>query len=312
MVESERMIGDVVEWTNFPVESTLAHGRVQLTIGRAGAREPRALVSAGVHGDEGPWSALAIRRLLETTPVGDLMGSVALVPMANPLAVEADSRNAPVDGLNLNAVFPGRASGTYTERVARILTDEALRGVSVVLDCHGGGSWNINSFVYRLPGSEELAQSLGAPLILDGVDSSTTLVGYARALGAQAAWIEIGGRGAREAERVEFLASALKKALRRSGVLVGEGHEDQAVVVGSAKVALTTSCAGVYEPVLREDDLGSVVPMGCLVGRLLDPVTCEVIEEYYSPYDRSFVALLRPTLAVVEGAGKVVAMLARV
>jgi hypothetical protein len=82
--------------------------------------------------------------------------------------------------------------------------------------------------------------------------------------------------------------------------------------VGTAKTALMTSTAGIYRPAIRERGLGSVVEAGTVVGELLDPVSSEVIEQFATPYERSGIALLRPTLARIEGPGKVVAMVADV
>ena len=59
-------------------------------------------------------------------------------------------------------------------------------------------------------------------------------------------------------------------------------------------------------------DLGTIVDEGTVIGELLDPVTSDVIEEFLAPYDRNELALLRPTLARIEAAGQVVAMVADV
>jgi hypothetical protein len=51
---------------------------------------------------------------------------------------------------------------------------------------------------------------------------------------------------------------------------------------------------------------------GTLIGELLDPVTSQVIQEFVAPYERTCLALLRPTIARVEAPGKVVAVAADV
>ena len=39
---------------------------ILLRIGRLGENHPRALIVAGIHGDEQPWSGLAIRKMLSS------------------------------------------------------------------------------------------------------------------------------------------------------------------------------------------------------------------------------------------------------
>ncbi len=87
---------------------------------------------------------------------GELTGTLRVVPVAHPLATEADARQTEFDLLDLNNSFPGDENGTHTQRLARLLAAKVLDGSDVVLDVHGGGSWNVNCFVYRFPGSHEL------------------------------------------------------------------------------------------------------------------------------------------------------------
>ncbi len=43
----------------------------------------------------------------------------------------------PIDGKNLNRLFPGRADGTVSDRIAHTLT-EIMRRADVVVDVHSG------------------------------------------------------------------------------------------------------------------------------------------------------------------------------
>ena len=136
---------DALQWKRFPIPTGAASSQIDLTVGEVGSGSPLALVTAGVHGDEGPWGAWAIRKLLEQTLMDELVGTLRIVPTSNPLAMEADSRNAPLDVLDLNRVFPGDAKGSHTERLAAVLVEQAVTGADVVIDLHGGGSWCVNT-----------------------------------------------------------------------------------------------------------------------------------------------------------------------
>src|SRR5438045_641338 len=95
-------LNEIVIWERLPVPAGAAVGQVELAIGHVGSGHPVALITAGIHGDEGPWGAWAIHKLLEQTATTRLIGSLLVVPVANPLAMEADTRNAPVDTLDVN------------------------------------------------------------------------------------------------------------------------------------------------------------------------------------------------------------------
>ncbi len=162
-------IKDSVVWEALSVPASAAVGSISVRIGRVGTGSPKALLTASVHGDEGPWGARAIWRLLERTPLSDLKGTLRVAPVANPLAMEADSRYAALDVLDLNSTFPGNPNGTHTQRLAAMLAAHAVDGADVVLDVHGGGSWCVNCFVYRFEGSHDLADWIGAPFVIAGL-----------------------------------------------------------------------------------------------------------------------------------------------
>ncbi len=312
MGASGRTLADEIVWREHPVPASLAHGTVNVRVGSVGSGGPVGLLAASVHGDEGPWGTLAVNRLLERTPVEELTGVLRVVPVAHPLATEADERHSDLDLLDLNSVFPGDPNGSHTQRLAAVLAEHAVDGADVVLDVHGGGSWNVNCFTYRFPGGHELADWIGTPLVLDGPDRPTSLTGHARAGGAVAVWIEMGGAGEHELARADVVTDGLRRALGKTGVLTPADLPDARPLVGAAKQPLAADRAGIYLPTLREGDLGAVVPAGTVIGQLLDPVSSQVTQTFTAPYPRTALALLRPTIARIEGPGKVVALVAEV
>ncbi|MER9300810.1 succinylglutamate desuccinylase/aspartoacylase family protein [Mesorhizobium sp. M0621] len=96
---------------------------------------PRLLITGGNHGDEleGP---IVARRLVEWLPESQTCGTVIIAPEINPLALKAWTRNTPVDGKNLNRVFPGRADGSVSERIADAVSRVLLPMVDTVFDLH--------------------------------------------------------------------------------------------------------------------------------------------------------------------------------
>ena len=312
MTSEARTLRDAIVWEDHLIPSTLANRTVAVRVGRVGAGHPVGVLPASVHGDEGPWGTLAINRLLEQTPLSELAGCLRIVPVANPLATELDARQSDLDLLDLNNAFPGDTNGTHTQRLAAVLAVQVLDGADVVLDVHGGGSWNINCFTYRFPGSHELAEWIGTPLIHEGPDRPTSLTGYARSRGATAVWIEMGGRGDREEDRAATVTAGLRRALGKAGVLSEAGIAPGRGLVARRQIALCTASPGIYLPIKREADLGTIVVQGTLIGQLLDPISSEILESFHAPYAKSALALLRPTMARIEGPGKVVAIVSDV
>ncbi|TIU92189.1 MAG: peptidase M14, partial [Mesorhizobium sp.] len=99
---------------------------------------PRLLITGGCHGNEleGP---IVARRIIDWLPGAQTCGTVIILPELNPLAVQAWSRNTPIDGFNLNRVFPGRADGSVTERIADAVSRLLLPMADTVLDLHSFG-----------------------------------------------------------------------------------------------------------------------------------------------------------------------------
>ena len=104
---------------------------------RSAAAGPTITLLGGVHGDELE-GVMATSILLDR--LADLLcGEVRVVPRANPSAVAGCNRESIVDDKNLARCFPGDPAGSYTDRVAHVLTEEAIRGVDGLIDLHSSG-----------------------------------------------------------------------------------------------------------------------------------------------------------------------------
>lgn len=292
----------IIEWQRIPIGAGAAAAQVDLAIGTVGSGSPTALIATGVHGDEGPWGAWAVHKLLSTVSTDELRGSLRIVPVANPLAMEADARNAPLDTLDLNRVFPGSADGSHTERLAAALVAHAVKGAEVVIDIHGGGSWCVNAFAFKFAGSEALAEAVGAPFIAPGVERTVTLTGYARtAFNATVAAIEMGGRSQYESLWADRIASGLRRVLGVAGVLTPMPETALASTPVGPSAVLRPSRGGIFMPEVHADMVGTIVPAGTVLGHLLDPVTHQAVETFRAPYPQTALLLLRPMVARIEG-----------
>ncbi len=97
------------------------------------------LVNGATHGDEYEGPTL-LRTWAERWRPRRLAGTVVFVPVLNEAAFFAGQRCAPVDGANLARVFPGKANGSPTERLAHLFDTQLLAQCTHYADLHSAGA----------------------------------------------------------------------------------------------------------------------------------------------------------------------------
>jgi len=99
---------------------------------------PTILFNAGLHGGEyeGPVSLMKLGHQLQPE---DVQGRVIIIPALNLPAVVAGQRVSPIDGKDMNRVFPGVWNGTITQVVAHYVHEVLLPLCDAVIDLHAGG-----------------------------------------------------------------------------------------------------------------------------------------------------------------------------
>ena len=99
---------------------------------------PTAILTGANHGDEyeGP---VALAKLANSLAPEEIIGRVIIVPFFNFPAFRAGRRTSPLDGGNMNRLFPGRPDGTPTEKMADYFQRHLLPITDFVLDIHAGG-----------------------------------------------------------------------------------------------------------------------------------------------------------------------------
>lgn len=115
-------------WANLLIPITVLNNGTGKTI----------LAMAGNHGDEYP-GQIAILKLARELEASHIQGRVILIPALNMPAAKAATRLSPLDGKNMNRVFPGQPQGTVTEMIAHYVTTVLFPLTDVVIDIHTGG-----------------------------------------------------------------------------------------------------------------------------------------------------------------------------
>lgn len=295
-------------WHEIKLTAHAASRTIPLMYGEVGTEGKRVTMIAGTHGDEGPWSALAIKELLQH-PLSELKGRIRVIFTANALAAEVNARNSWIDSPNsfdLDSCFPGNPNGSHSERVAAAITP-LLTDSDVILDLHGGGSWCVNAFVKRFEGSESIAEDMEAPFISSAPNKPGGLTSYAKTLGIQVTNVEVGGCSKDEMLWCRRIAKGLERVLYNLGVLDLESPPapaKQSISVSKTE-AVRSRMGGIFVPTLREETVGTVVPGGTEMGKILDLHTLEELEIFSAPYTQTAMMLLRPEICVVEGSALV-------
>jgi len=297
-------IYESITWHEIPITANSAARHIPLVYGEVGTEGTRITLVAGTHGDEGPWSALAMKKLLRH-PIENLKGRIRVIPTANALAAEANTRNSTIDspnGFDLDSCFPGTVEGSHTQRLAGHLTP-LLEDSDVIIDLHGGGSWCVNAFVKRFEGSEDLATDMGAPFITNAPNKPGGLTTHARTLGIKVVNVEVGGRSGAEMYWLDQIVIGMERALYNMDVLsldTPPSPPEPATEVSSTS-AMRAEVGGIFVPTLNHEAVGTIVPEGTELGKILDLHTLEELEVFTAPYPQTAMMLLRPEICVVEG-----------
>ncbi|MEU3692625.1 succinylglutamate desuccinylase/aspartoacylase family protein [Streptomyces narbonensis] len=265
------------------VAADLGTVTVELPVTRVrGARPgPRVVITAGMHGGEFTGVEAAVRLAAVLRPE-DVNGEVTICPVANPPAVY-DGRLgvSPLDGVNINRVFPGDPHGRPTERLAAWHTAHLIAGADVYVDLHSGGiDESLRDFTgYRLTGeprldarTRALARAIGIEDVILGL---TTEGGNSHASAARrgvpALLVEAGQRGDRDPTAAARLVDGLLRLLGRAGVTdrpAGDADAPTEIHEWLWAASVTAETTGLWYPAVTA---GDDVTAGQPLGHLLDP-----------------------------------------
>ncbi len=236
---------------------------------------PCVLLTGGSHGDE-PEGPIALGELAKSLEASEVRGQVIIVPELNAPAVAASTRLSPLDGKNMNRVFPGDPRGTVTERIAHFIHAECVSRATAVVDIHSGGrslefvpTTLVHAFDDEVRTKETLAlaRAFGAPhaLVVSELDDQGMLDTEVERAGKLFLSTELGG-GGRVTPRTASLASAgARNVLRHLGALEGEpaaSAETRVLRVPDEGFVIATD-DGLFEPTVS---LGENVTHGQVVG----------------------------------------------
>ncbi len=190
---------------------------------------PGAILTGANHGDEyeGP---IALQDLANRIDVDRVRGRVFIMPMMNYPAFLGAARVSPIDNLNMNRIFPGKADGSITQLIADYITRELLPMCDFVLDIHSGGktleflpfaAYHELEDKSQQAACEAATLAFGAPwyLSLIEIDAGGMYDTQAEAMGKVFVSTELGGGGTSTAFTAEIGKRGVHNFLVHAGIL---------------------------------------------------------------------------------------------
>jgi len=259
-----------------------AYGAIMIPISVvANGDGPTVLLTGGNHGDEyhGP---LALTKLVNTIDSGDVTGRIIVVPYMNHPAFTGAARNSPIDGANLNRVFPGSPTGSVTQKIADYLTRYLLPISDAVLDIHDGGKTlefipMAASHVLDDKEAEatnwEAAVAFGAPFATKLVELD--MLGMWDAVvedsGTPFVSTEMAGGGTTRPASMAITESGVRNLLHHWGVLAGAAQPSTSTVldIPDSGAYLISENEGILDWLV---ELGDPIAPGQVVARVYNTV----------------------------------------
>jgi uncharacterized protein len=256
--------------------------RIPISILHGRTPGPVLALIAGVHGQEYT-PILALQRLRTAIDPATLTGTVIMVHVANmPSFTARTIYYSPADGKNLNRVFPGRADGTVSERIADRLTRDVIARATHLVDIHSGdGNESLRPYVYWITtGPAEVADTGRKMALASGFDhividrgrptdpaASVYLSNTAILRGKPALTVESGFLAVSDEASIAKIEHAVAGWLKLLGMrATGPDPVDRPVWIDRSEV-LTSKFTGIFYPAVER---GHTVSEGSLVGRVTD------------------------------------------
>jgi predicted deacylase len=250
---------------------------------------------AGTHGMEYA-PIVALQRLRRGIDPSTLGGTIIMVHVANmPSFLGRTIYYSPADGKNLNRVFPGKADGTLSERIADSITREVIARATHVIDIHcGDGNESLRPYVYWITtGPKEVADAGRRLALASGFDhivvdrgrptdpaQSIYLSNTAILRGKPALTVESGYLAATDEESIARIERAVAGWLKELGMRADGPPPVSAPVWIERSEVLTSSATGMFYAAVER---GHSVAAGTVLGRVTD-FHGNVLQEVKAPF----------------------------
>ncbi len=240
-----------------------------------------ALVS-GSHGTEYA-SIIAMEKLIGLLNPAGISGTVIIVPLVNVPSFEQKVPHVnPVDGKNMNRMYPGTMQGSQTERASYLITKQVVEQSDHLIDLHGGdideslrpySYWTKTGNAKQDSVSREMALAFGLDHIIISTDrpkdpnASRYLENTATTRGKPSITVEAGYAGTTEPEDVNVLLNGCLNVMRYLKMLSGAPALIEHPVWIEKVATISSEQTGIFYPLVRR---GMYVEREMKVGYVTD------------------------------------------
>jgi hypothetical protein len=243
---------------------------------------PVLAIVAGLHGTEYA-SILALQGLVGILNPAQASGAIIVIPLVNvPSFEQRVAHLNPIDGKNMNRVFPGKADGTVSERAAFLITKQVIDQCDHLIDLHGGDTdENLRPYSYWTKTGDEkldavsrdMALAFGLDHIIITTDrpkdpnESRYLENTATTRGKASLTAEAGYAGTTDAEDMGAIVNGCLSVARYFKILPGEPYKIDNPVWIQKVETISSEQAGVFRPLVKR---GMYVQQGMKIGYVAD------------------------------------------
>jgi len=269
---------------------------IPITVINGATPGPVLALIAGTHGMEYV-PIVALQRMRDRIDAKTLKGTIVMVHVANmPSFLGRTIYYSPVDGKNLNRVYPGKADGTISERIAETITREVIARATHVVDLHcGDGNESLRPYSYWITTGDprvaqvgrEMALAFGLEhIVVDKerpTDPAASLYTSNTAItrGKPALTTETGGVAVVDEASIELVQRGVSGLMRHLGMRADGPAPVAKPVLFEKNEVLRAGATGIF---YAEAEKGREVKKGARLGRITD-FHGKTIEEVLAPFD---------------------------
>lgn len=268
----------------------------------------RISIVTGIHGDEleGQYVAFELTRRIRAQKQC-LKGIVDVYPAMNPLGIDSITRGIPAFDLDMNRLFPGNREGDMTEYIAAKIIED-LEGSDACIDIHAS-----NIYLEEIPQirinelHKDKLLPMGKLLNVDYIwlhATSTvlesTLAYTLNSRNVPTLVVEMGVGMRITKKYCDQLVDGIFSLMKNMGIWTGEvAPVREPIVSEDGNVCfINASVSGIF---VSDTEHWKDVKKGSPIGRIIDPLKGEVVDEIVSPVD-GILFTLREYPVVDEGA----------
>lgn len=228
---------------------------------------PKLCLTAAVHCTEYEGVEAAIRTFQDTNPA-ELKGALIICPVINTPGFQHGTLYVnPLDGKNMNRVYPGKKDGTISDMMIYTVFNELIRICDAHIDLHGGEPVEDHGLyiIYCVDignkeveeRSKEMAMHYNCEILNEGKGHPGTSATEVSKIGIPSITPEAGALALYREKDIQFHYTGIKNIMKLMGMLPKEGPPappvaNQKVCVGAP--ALRINNGGIFHPYVAPDE----------------------------------------------------------